>query len=262
MEKEATGQFCITCLSPFPGWGRSQVLPADRPCKWRIHRQQGERDLASETDFLDLYRRLKLSPDCGLDEFKQAYRRHVSLLHPDRRASSHLDARAAEMLQRLTAQYGAAMEFQRRHGRLPGAAAAPRVAAAEAAAQVPHHPPLPSGAARRPHSKMLVLLAVTAMGVLLWSIAPLSSSPETAPADISSSDDTSQPESAAVPVLSLGMSAENVRAIEGDPIVIHDGRWEYGPSWISFDHDKVVDWYSSPLHSLRTTGSHPPNRRP
>ena len=236
-------------------------MPLDRPFKWRIHQQQGERDLSSETDFLDLYRRLKLSPDCGLDEFKQAYRRHVSLLHPDRRAGSYLDVRAAEMLQRLTAQYSAAMEFQRRHGRLPGAAAAPRFVAPEVTAQT-SRPLEPSIATRRSHSKLLVLVAVATVSVLLWNVVPLSSSPETASADISANDDTGQPEAAASPVLSLGMSPENVRAIEGDPIVIRDGRWEYGPSWISFDHDEVVDWYSSPLHSLKTTGSHPPSRRP
>ncbi len=217
--------------------------------------------MSSETDFLDLYRRLKLSPDCGLDEFKQAYRRHVSLLHPDRRAGGYLDVRAAEMLQRLTAQYSAAMEFQRRHGRLPGAAAAPRIVAPEVTARI-SRPPEPSIAARRSHSKLLILVAAAAASVLLWNIAPLSLSPGTTSADISANEGMSQPETAAAPVLSLGMSPENVRAIEGDPIVIHDGRWEYGPSWISFDHDEVVDWYSSPLHSLKTTGSHPPNRRP
>lgn len=248
-------------LDTLSGCGSSQAMPLDRPFKWRIHQQQGERDLSSETDFLDLYRRLKLSPDCGLDEFKQAYRRHVSLLHPDRRAGSYLDVRAAEMLQRLTAQYSAAMEFQRRHGRLPGAAAAPRFVAPEVTAQT-SRPLEPSIATRRSHSKLLVLVAVATVSVLLWNVVPLSSSPETASADISANDDTGQPEAAASPVLSLGMSPENVRAIEGDPIVIRDGRWEYGPSWISFDHDEVVDWYSSPLHSLKTTGSHPPNRRP
>lgn len=203
-----------------------------------------------------------MSPGCGLLEFKQAYRRHVALLHPDRRAGTLLDARAAELLQRLTAQYGAAMEFQRRHGRLPGAVAAPRRAASETTTPIPRLPPAPSAMARRSHAKMLVLLAVVATGTLLWSISPLSSSPEPAPFPEPASEEVGQPESVAAQVLSLGMSAESVRAIEGDPEAIHDGRWDYGPSWISFDHDKVVDWHSSPLRSLRTTSSRPPNRHP
>lgn len=225
-----------------------------------IVRQGG--DLANETDFLDLYRRLKLSPGCELLEFKQAYRRHVALLHPDRRGGTPLDVRAAELLQRLTAQYGAAMEFQRRHGRLPGAVAAPRFAASDITRPIPRSSLAPSGEDRRSHVKMLVLLAIAATGTLLWGIAPLSSSSETAPVPDSVNGTTGQPESAATPVLSLGMSPESVRAIEGDPEAVHDGLWDYGPSWISFDHGEVVDWHSSPLHSLKTPGSRPPRRRP
>ena len=84
--------------------------------------------MADETDFIDLYGKLRLEPSCSLAEFKQAYRRHVAAWHPDRRRGSRADALAAARLQRLTAQYSAAMEFHRRHGRLPGAVASPRVA--------------------------------------------------------------------------------------------------------------------------------------
>jgi curved DNA-binding protein CbpA len=83
--------------------------------------------VADETDFLDLYSKLRLEPNCTLADFKQAYRRHVAAWHPDRRRGSRADALAAGRLQRLTAQYSAAMEFHRRHGRLPGAVSPPRV---------------------------------------------------------------------------------------------------------------------------------------
>jgi hypothetical protein len=218
--------------------------------------------LANETDFLDLYRRLKLSPGCELHEFKQAYRRHVSLLHPDRRGSNHLDARAAELLQRLTAQYRAAMEFHRRHGRLPGAAIASRPAA-ESIAPTPRCESAPSAMARRSPMKMFALLVFVATAVLLLSLTSLSSPSETDPMPESANEDVRPPESVDMPtVLSLGMSAETVRAIEGDPEAIHDGRWDYGPSWINFDHGEVVDWHSSPLHSLKVTSSSPSHRRP
>src|SRR6185312_12423263 len=82
---------------------------------------EGKQDLARETDFLDLYKILGLQPGCGLDEFKHAYRRRVSVLHPDRRDNDTHHVVAAERLQRLTALYGMAMEFHREHGRLPGA---------------------------------------------------------------------------------------------------------------------------------------------
>jgi hypothetical protein len=89
--------------------------------------------VADETDFLDLYGKLRLEPNCSLADFKQAYRRHVAAWHPDRRRGSRADAIAAARLQRLTAQYSAAMEFHRRHGRLPGAVSPPRVSVAATA---------------------------------------------------------------------------------------------------------------------------------
>jgi hypothetical protein len=52
--------------------------------------------------------------------------------------------------------------------------------------------------------------------------------------------------------LHVGMSADEVREIEGEPLARHGGFWEYGPSWIRFDHDEVVEWHSSPLRPLHT----------
>jgi hypothetical protein len=222
--------------------------------------------LANETDFLDLYRTLGLSPGCGLPEFKQAYRRHVALLHPDRLVGDHRRPPDTEPLRQLIAQYGAAMEFQRRHGRLPGAAAPARAAMSEVTARIPCPSPALAGDSRHSHSRLLVLLATLAVGVLLWDTIPPAPTPEAAPASTATTGDDAGGSGSAVarmppPSLSIGMSPESVRAIEGDPVDIRDNRWEYGPSWISFEHDKVADWYSSPLHSLRTADSHPLNTR-
>ena len=221
--------------------------------------------MTDETDFLDLYRKLRIRPDCSLTEFKQAYRRRVSLLHPDHRSGGHFDAWAAERLQRLTSQYAMAMEFQRRHGRLPGAPVPPRSIAADITARISSQPAAAPDGTRGPHSMRLVLLAVAALGVLLWSVIQLPSSEETASTQAPASLDPGQPQPTAAPamstMLSLGMSSESVRAIEGDPFATYDDRWEYGPSWISFQHDKIVDWYSSPLHPLKTAQSRPPKVR-
>lgn len=62
-----------------------------------------------------------------------------------------------------------------------------------------------------------------------------------------------------VPTLRLGMSADEVRVVEGDPVSMHGDLWEYGPSWVRFDHDRVVDWHSSPLRALHT-GEKPAQR--
>ena len=56
--------------------------------------------MARDTDFLELYRNLGLNPDCGLIEFKQAYRRRLAVLHPDRQTASTRTSPAE--LQRLT----------------------------------------------------------------------------------------------------------------------------------------------------------------
>ncbi len=213
--------------------------------------------MANETDFLELYRTLGLSPGCDLHEFKRAYRRHVSQLHPDRVGGD------VRQVQTLIAQYGAAMDFQRRHGRLPGAAAPGRVVPAAPSAPAPppsYAPPLQETAEEpvppRVRPTMLILLVVVVLGVLLWSFAPLSS-PESTPATTPADTDAHPHETVSAPSLSLGMTPAEVRAIEGDPLIVHRDRWDYGPSWIQFENDQVIDWYSSPLHSLRAASSRP-----
>jgi len=85
---------------------------------------QSGASMSGDTDFLTLYQELGLSPDrCSLDEFKRAYRRRVSCLHPDRRPEG-TDDDSPEAMQRLTSLYGAAIAFERRFGRLPGAGSA------------------------------------------------------------------------------------------------------------------------------------------
>lgn len=80
--------------------------------------------MGGDTDFLALYQDLGLAPgQCNLDELKRAYRRRVSMLHPDRCPEGDGDGETAapEAMQRLTTLYGAAIAFERRFGRLPGA---------------------------------------------------------------------------------------------------------------------------------------------
>ncbi|WHZ19984.1 MAG: hypothetical protein OJF55_002133 [Rhodanobacteraceae bacterium] len=79
--------------------------------------------MADDTDFLTLYDELGLTPGISdLDALKQAYRRRVAQLHPDRRGSDG----DPERLQRLNRLYGAALAFEQRYGRLPAAAVTSR----------------------------------------------------------------------------------------------------------------------------------------
>ncbi len=218
--------------------------------------------LASETDFLDMYRTLGLRPGCALPDLKQAYRRHVARFHPDRKGGVTADPAATARLQRLIAQYDAAMVFQREHGRLPGVT--PRVRFSVPEARVP---PARVRVARRPawrHPALALLLPAVAMAVLGWDIAsrPQAPAESSTPPVVASEPNAELASSDQASPLTLGMSPSEVRAIEGLPVSIHGDRWEYGPSWVLFEDGRVIDWYNSPLRSLGEvprTADTPPN---
>lgn len=81
--------------------------------------------MAGDTDFLLLYDELGLAPGVSdLGALKQAYRRRVAQLHPDRQRPG--DEGDPERLQRLNRLYSAALAFEQRYGRLPAAVAGTR----------------------------------------------------------------------------------------------------------------------------------------
>ncbi len=215
--------------------------------------------MARETDFVDLYKILGVQPDCELSEFKQAYRRRVLVLHPDRRGSNHGDMIASERLQRLTALYGAAMRFERQHGRLPGA---PATRQADRPAARPGFAAPPQTKQARPHARrsrwLLAAVAGAGAGWLWWSSNPPAPAPAPASAatEVSATQRKSEPSGQALPLqLQLGMNSTTVRKLEGEPVMINGSRWDYGPSWIRFENGQVVDWYSSELQPLKASRS-------
>ncbi|MHA6203846.1 J domain-containing protein [Dyella soli] len=212
--------------------------------------------MASETDFLDMYRTLGLRPGCDPRDLRMAYRRYVARLHPDRSGGASTDPVAAAQLQRLIAQYDAAMAFEREHGRLPGSASRVRFAVPEANAQAVR-PRAATGrvAIWRRTPVVLALLAITA-SMLWWDMSNQPPPPVAAPSAQDELHAVSMPPTpapaaaASAPTLSIGMSMDQVREIEGEPTSVRGSRWEYGPSWIRFENDQVVEWHNSPLHSL------------
>lgn len=77
--------------------------------------------MVAEMDFIALYQELGLTPGtCSVSEFKLAYRRRMQQLHPDRNPD-HADDSEPESLRDLITVYRAAIAFERRFGRLPGA---------------------------------------------------------------------------------------------------------------------------------------------
>ena len=137
------------------------------------------------------------------------------------------------------------------HGRLSGAAgirAAPVAPAGE--------PATPPAAGRtqpaRRRSRRWLLLPAAA--VVVWLVWPGQQPPPPAAPLADEAPTPANRTATRVPAdrraLEPGMDAAAVRGIEGEPTLIGDQRWEYGPSWIRFEDGKVVDWYSSPLYPL------------
>lgn len=203
------------------------------------------------TDFVALYRRLGVRPGCSMDEFRQAYRRHVSLSHPDRTGDASIQ-RLSE-LQQLNAMYSAALDFHRQHGRLPGAVV-PRQPAPAMHRRTTDTDGTAEIRSPRAH-RWLVGISLCAGVAILWSARPGQVKVSSSEMDYPSSSAPSHPTSPEVAtVIDIGSTTADVLSIEGRPIVSGAGRWDYGPSWIRIEDGRVVDWYSSPLRPLHVLG--------
>lgn len=217
--------------------------------------------MIGKPDFFSFYQQLGLDPNCSEEEFKNAYRRRVAELHPDREAG-RADPANAFRLQELTAAYNAAITFQRRYGRLPGA----QHLRVQGPTRRQGHP-RPSNATPMRHSGLrraaLLAFALAALGWFMWDnfSATLTEQPQDVRPDPTSfaavpNGFQEQPHSTDAH-LRLGMGSDEVRAIEGRPVMATAERWDYGPSWIEFDNHKISNWYSSRLHPLKVATARP-----
>lgn len=212
--------------------------------------------MAEDTDFVALYDELGLDAECSLADFKQAYRRRVAQLHPD-----HPDNFSdISRLQRLNRLYAAAIDFQRIHGRLPGAIRSTRIEISDDAllATADDAPAQDPSSLSGSGSYWRYVLLVALLGLVLYGLSiqePATTVSDAVEPTAAPSQDLHGP--ALERLLAIGMDDEQVTRIQGEPFNSHEHRWEYGPSWILFECGKVVDWYSSPLHPLHVQSSSP-----
>ena len=215
-------------------------------------------------DYNRLYLELDLQPNCSVDELRQAYRRHVAGLHPDR--GDHDPQRDGSLpLSDLNALYDEVVRFHQRYGRLPGATRPAQVRTPVPASAVSATADVTTASDRAPGSSgrhlwlALLLMAVVIAALVLGSPEP---SEPTRPAvmqqrSIATPDAPPSTNEALPSRLALGMDVEAVLAIQGEPVRRSDVEWTYGPSWLRFERGKLVDWYSSQLRPLRTSGARP-----
>ena len=219
------------------------------------------------TDFGRLYRALEIDSGCTLATFKHAYRRRVAALHPDR---GHDAARATDQLKELNLAYTAALEFHRLHGRLPGLLPpGARGVACERDPSIPRprtgqHREEPQVTSPRHWGKRALVAIAVMSGVWMFVTAAPWTDDAVEDAALGAHGDAwpdagPHPAATPPPTLALGMHADTVRALEGEPYGRDEdgGRWLYGPSWIRFECESVVDWYSSRLKPLRAATPHP-----
>jgi hypothetical protein len=220
--------------------------------------------MAGPVDFLRLYQELNLPAGANLEELKRAYRRRVSELHPDRlaRTDAATARHAAEKLQELTVLYGAAIEFHARHDRLPGGIAPRRTFETP---PPPSRPVPPEPASSPPRRAWFGIPLLILCGWIFWAAQYPDEDPAASTQDPGIEAVTSPtpppPREPALRALDLGMSMREVLALQGEPPIRGETRWEYGPSWISFEKGKVSDWHSSPLRPLRQASQNPPPRK-
>lgn len=225
--------------------------------------------MTTTPDFSKLYAQLKLRPDCSLEEFKHAYRRKVATLHPDRIGAEESGAGGEQIaLADLMSLYGMAIQFQKDHGRLPGAPLpAKTVVNPRPLRDMP--PPTASETtdaveAGTPLRGRWLLLAglLGLLAYLVVSALPNASTDTSAHSQrtVATAATPRAPADSPQEQIRLGMDAATVLSIQGPPSRTSEELWEYGPSWIRFDKGRVVGWYSSPLYRLQSSGQQAPGR--
>ncbi|MCG6118432.1 MAG: J domain-containing protein [Aquimonas sp.] len=230
-------------------------------------------------DYLADYRLLGLHPGCSAQTLERTWRRAVSALHPDRSQSGSLDPGAAQQrLLQLTQAYRRLRDFEREHGRLPGAplpnptapdtperasqtaenAMSWEMAAGATDSQATPAAPVPGAVSSpKPSGRRRVALGGIGLGLAIGLLGWPGREPVEAPVEAQQPAPANAlglgqpaPHAGHRPLIKLGHTQAEVEALLGPPLLRSQEDWEYGPSHIRFEQGRVSGWYSSPLRPL------------
>jgi hypothetical protein len=229
-------------------------------------------------DYLADYALLGLQPGCSLATLERSWRQGVSALHPDRAAPGSDPSQLGRRMHDLSAAYKRLRQFEREHGRLPGAPLPSNPAShAEATGHRVEPIEAPEMQSALSHSApnrggwWLPALALgAAIAISIWGLdgsgasnvpavgrtEPAVAAPRP-PATLAIRTPAIEPAVAAeLPPagaarrIRVGSTEAEVERLMGTPIAAGPDLWEYGPSHVRFERGRVVGWYSSPLLPL------------
>jgi len=202
--------------------------------------------VSQPNDYLSDYQRLGVNADCSLHDLQQAWRRAVAAHHPDRAAPDS----ASMTLVELTQAYRRLRNFERRYGRLPGQVLPPPRANESVVRAEEMKPDAATSPPTTRSGLVLVTVVLTTAFLLLWWVereTPTGAAQSVGPAHVERTRTQAAPSRKTI---RTGDSPAHVRTLLGEPILRDGEVWEYGPSHVRFERQRVVDWYSSPMAPL------------
>jgi len=197
-------------------------------------------------DFDSHYQRLGLKGEVTWEQVQKAYRRLAQRLHPDKS-----DGGDPTAFRELNKAYRELKRYHDKFGLLPSG---------EAATTTPPQRPetqrarAPQPAPRRQFGplSLLAILALPPLLYLLWPKPPAGQTPYVLRAPSSAQAPAATTEA----WVTLGMTKQEVRDIQGRPILREQREWDYGVSKIYFENGLVTGWYNSRSGPLRVTPGH------
>ena len=217
---------------------------------------------------------LELELGASWEDVRTSYKRLVQAAHPDRFTDEAAKLSAEKRIVEINGAYKQLSDYRKKHGHLPKTKIPVERPDLE---QVRHNQQrqeewrnnartsFQAGySSRGKRRRLRTWLALAGIGVVIWGISNLSTSPDQETGDpvaVSTkskhkyrdylSEDT---EPADDPVyITIGSTIGEVIEAQGKPDRIDNNRWHYGKSWIQFENGRVETWNNDPENPIHVT---------